>query len=324
MPAPVPRAKKREAIRLRVELNLSTPKIAKQGDCPGVDTNFLHWLIQIWSQFHVDLIVYLVCISLTFLICATCAISAKDAVDRYFGAGEIRVSWQDNISLHTAYSPAYFSEMRNIVTVLKYVPISSYRQNIENFVSFLNSLQIFGANISRWSRNCGFRPNEGARSLSPVWHVSNRTYGLVGIDEFRICHRKDAFGGGISRIFPSWENNPYELSILASPLLNRIKWLSNEARNYDSSLNISQSYPTKVDAYYSKDKNYTSYSSVYPGTSSGRPRPLSYFTVMLGCLCFGGFALGCIGMEGSGHPIYFFGGWIITVAAGGVLVWWWV
>jgi hypothetical protein len=45
---------------------------------------------------------------------------------------------------------------------------------------------------------------------------------------------------------------------------------------------------------------------------------------VLGCFCFGGFILSCVGLEGSGHPLYLFGGWIIAAGSGCALVWWWV
>ena len=57
-----------------------------------------------------------------------------------------------------------------------------------------------------------------------------------------------------------------------------------------------------------------------PRPEPGGASPSTYFAIMLGSLCFAGFILSCIGVEGSGNGWLFFGGWFITVGAGGALL----
>ncbi len=66
--------------------------------------------------------------------------------------------------------------------------------------------------------------------------------------------------------------------------------------------------PRFVHASYGENKYQGSYGRVNPGTDSSGPRPPAHLAVVLGSLCFLGFVLVCIGVEGTGYPLYFAGG----------------
>jgi hypothetical protein len=84
------------------------------------------------------------------------------------------------------------------------------------------------------------------------------------------------------------------------------------------------SAPRFLNAYYADNEDRHSYQRGENGSNGGKTRPPAHFAVVLGVLCIGGFLVCSIGFEGCGHPLYLFGGWIISAAAGGALVWWWV
>jgi len=79
-----------------------------------------------------------------------------------------------------------------------------------------------------------------------------------------------------------------------------------------------------LDASYRSNQDGGSNESINESADRGGSRPPPYLAIVFGGFCLCGFTLACIGLEGSGHPVYLFGGWIIAAAAGSALVWWWV
>jgi hypothetical protein len=100
--------------------------------------------------------------------------------------------------------------------------------------------------------------------------------------------------------------------------------LSGIARYIGLPTGSMSSPPRLLYTAYVSNENERGYNSISESGKRSESRPPAYLAAVLGCFALCGFVLSCVGLEGSGHPPYLVGGWIIAVASGGMLIWWWV